>query len=129
MLKVKMRLESEENSGSSENENLIRPPMEPVSYLNQLQTPQIHSKLDMIAQTYKEFRHLPSPLTQTNGLESIYNVQDLKNTILKMRATQQSLQESDNHSAHFNGHIDSVGADINVPIQSNNQLSQIFDQL
>lgn len=29
-------------------------------------------------------------------------------------------QESDNHSAHFNGHIDSVGADINVPIQQLN---------
>ena len=46
-----------------------------------------------------------------------------------MRATQQSMQESDNHSANFNGHIDSVGADINVPIHSSkNQLSLIFEQ-
>jgi hypothetical protein len=48
MLKVKLRLESEANSASSESQNKL--PMVPVSNL----TPQ--PNLDMIAQTYKEFR-------------------------------------------------------------------------
>jgi hypothetical protein len=70
MLKVKLRLESEANSASSDDEN-VRLPMEPVSGLL---NPQLHQKVDLMAQNYKEFRHLPSPLNQTNGLESIYNV-------------------------------------------------------
>ena len=70
MLKVKMRLESEADSASSAGENCIRLPMEPVSALK-LENHQNQSKIDMIAQTNKEFRHLPSPLNQANGLESI----------------------------------------------------------
>lgn len=59
MLKVKLRLESEANSASSDMEKSIKQcDNNPVHVFENKQSFNV-DKLDIIAQTYKEFRHLP----------------------------------------------------------------------